>query len=333
MAKNFEEKASAATKTASATGAAAVAGEGSGGKNLKGNKNSKKQVMSTPWRMAMKRLKRNKLAIAGLIFLVLMILVCFIGPLFSPYSMNDVDMAAAKQPPSAQHWLGTDDNGRDVLTRLLYGGQISMTVGLAATALEILIGAILGCVAAYYGGAVDFVIMRIVDVILSLPTMPILIMLSALMSDWKVDPSVRVYYLMVILASLGWAGTCRFVRGQVLTVREMDYMSAAESLGIRDYRKIFKHIMPNVIPLIIVMATLAIGDTIIMESTMSFLGVGVLPPMASWGQMVSDGNNLMIFKLRPWLWMPAGFCILLTVLSVNLVGDGLRDALDPKMKR
>ena len=247
--------------------------------------------------------------------------------------MNDVDMAAAKQPPSAQHWLGTDDNGRDVLTRLLYGGQISMTVGLAATALEILIGAILGCVAAYYGGAVDFVIMRIVDVILSLPTMPILIMLSAMMSDWKVDPSVRVYYLMVILASLGWAGTCRFVRGQVLTVREMDYMSAAESLGIRDYRKIFKHIMPNVIPLIIVMATLAIGDTIIMESTMSFLGVGVLPPMASWGQMVSDGNNLMIFKLRPWLWMPAGFCILLTVLSVNLVGDGLRDALDPKMKR
>ena len=333
MAKNFEEKASAATKTASATGAAAVAGEVSGGKNLKGNKNSKKQVMSTPWRMAMKRLKRNKLAIAGLIFLVLMILVCFIGPLFSPYSMNDVDMAAAKQPPSAQHWLGTDDNGRDVLTRLLYGGQISMTVGLAATALEILIGAILGCVAAYYGGAVDFVIMRIVDVILSLPTMPILIMLSAMMSDWKVDPSVRVYYLMVILASLGWAGTCRFVRGQVLTVREMDYMSAAESLGIRDYRKIFKHIMPNVIPLIIVMATLAIGDTIIMESTMSFLGVGVLPPMASWGQMVSDGNNLMIFKLRPWLWMPAGFCILLTVLSVNLVGDGLRDALDPKMKR
>ena len=333
MAKNFEEKASAATKTASATGAAAVAGEGSGGKNLKGNKNSKKQVMSTPWRMAMKRLKRNKLAIAGLIFLVLMILVCFIGPLFSPYSMNDVDMAAAKQPPSAQHWLGTDDNGRDVLTRLLYGGQISMTVGLAATALEILIGAILGCVAAYYGGAVDFVIMRIVDVILSLPTMPILIMLSAMMSDWKVDPSVRVYYLMVILASLGWAGTCRFVRGQVLTVREMDYMSAAESLGIRDYRKIFKHIMPNVIPLIIVMDTLAIGYTIIMESTMSFLGVGVLPPMASWGQMVSDGNNLMIFKLRPWLWMPAGFCILLTVLSVNLVGDGLRDALDPKMKR
>ena len=123
------------------------------------------------------------------------------------------------------------------------------------------------------------------------------------------------------------------MRGQVLTVREMDYMSAAESLGIRDYRKIFKHIMPNVIPLIIVMATLAIGDTIIMESTMSFLGVGVLPPMSSWGQMVAEGNNLMIFKLRPWLWMPAGFCILLTVLSVNLVGDGLRDALDPKMKR
>ncbi len=333
MEKKVEEKVSGASPAVPAGNGSAAAAVQTG-KGKPGGKGGKKgQAMSTPWRMAMKRLKRNKLAIAGLIFLIFMILLCFIGPLFSPYSMNEVDMAAAKQPPSAEHWLGTDDNGRDVFTRLLYGGQISMTVGLAATALEILIGAILGCVAAYYGGAVDFVIMRIVDVILSLPTMPILIMLSAMMSDWKVDPSVRVYYLMVILASLGWAGTCRFVRGQVLTVREMDYMSAAESLGIRDYRKIFKHIMPNVIPLIIVMATLAIGDTIIMESTMSFLGVGVLPPMSSWGQMVSDGNNLMIFKLRPWLWMPAGFCILLTVLSVNLVGDGLRDALDPKMKR
>ena len=333
MEKKVEEKLSGASPAVPAGNGSAAAAVQTG-KGKPGGKGGKKgQAMSTPWRMAMKRLKRNKLAIAGLIFLIFMILLCFIGPLFSPYSMNEVDMAAAKQPPSAEHWLGTDDNGRDVFTRLLYGGQISMTVGLAATALEILIGAILGCVAAYYGGAVDFVIMRIVDVILSLPTMPILIMLSAMMSDWKVDPSVRVYYLMVILASLGWAGTCRFVRGQVLTVREMDYMSAAESLGIRDYRKIFKHIMPNVIPLIIVMATLAIGDTIIMESTMSFLGVGVLPPMSSWGQMVSEGNNLMIFKLRPWLWMPAGFCILLTVLSVTLVGDGLRDALDPKMKR
>lgn len=293
-----------------------------------------KKSMESPWRMAGKRLARNKLAIAGLVFLAVMTALCIFGPMLSPYSdIRATNLAMAKQAPSAAHWLGTDDSGRDVLTRLLYGGRISMTVGLAATALQIFIGAFLGCVAAYYGGVIDFIIMRVVDVILSLPTMPILIMISAVMSDWRVDTSKRVYYLMIILAALGWAGTCRYIRGQVLSIREMDYMAAAESLGIRDLQKIFKHIMPNVIPLIIVTATLAIGDTIIMESTMSYLGVGVLPPKSSWGLMVSAGTNLMTFKLRPWLWMPAGFCILLTVLAVNLVGDGLRDAFDPKMKR
>lgn len=293
-----------------------------------------KKSMESPWRMAGKRLMRNRLAVIGLVFLIFMTLVCIIGPMVSPYSdITRTNLSIAKQAPSAAHWLGTDESGRDVLTRLLYGGRISMTVGLAATALQILIGAFLGCVAAYYGDVVDFVIMRIVDVILSLPTMPILIMISAVMSDWRVDTGVRVYYLMIILAALGWAGTCRYIRGQVLSIREMDYMAAAESLGIRDWHKIWKHIMPNVIPLIIVTATLSIGDTIIMESTMSYLGVGVLPPMSSWGLMVSAGTNLMTFKLRPWLWMPAGFCILLTVLAVNLVGDGLRDAFDPKMKR
>ena len=193
---------------------------------MKKQKNANKRISKTgsseqehgiPWRLAMKRLSRNKLAIAGLIFLGVMIVLCIVGPIVSPYSdITATDIANAKQPPSAQHWFGTDENGRDVFTRLLYGGRISMTVGLAATALQIFIGALLGCTAAYYGGVVDFVIMRVVDVILSLPTMPILIMLSAMMSDWKVDTGVRVYYLMVILAAIGWAGTCRYIRGQVL---------------------------------------------------------------------------------------------------------------------
>lgn len=296
--------------------------------------NKKTEVIESPWRMAFKRLRRNRLAMAGLIFLIAMLLFCFIGPLFSPYrDITAVDMTITKKAPSALHLLGTDENGRDVLTRLMYGGRISMTVGLVATALEIFIGAVLGCIAAFYGGWVDMVIMRLVDVILSLPNMAILIMLSAMMSDWRVDTGVRIYYLMIILAALGWAGMCRYIRGQVLSIREMDYMTAAESLGIRDMKKIFKHIIPNVIPIIIVTATLAIGDTILAESTMSFLGVGVLPPMSSWGNMVETGSNIMNFKLRPWMWMPAGFCILTTVLSVNLFGDGLRDALDPQMKR
>lgn len=297
-------------------------------------KNNENKSIESPWNMAMKRLFRNKLAVVGLIFLLMMIIVCFIGPMLSPYSdITKTNILNAKKPPSSLHWLGTDDSGRDVFTRLLYGGRISMTVGIAATFLQIFIGAVLGCVAAYYGGFIDSLLMRIVDIILSLPMMPILIMISAMMSDWKVDPSMRIYYLMIILAALGWAGTCRFIRGQVLSIREMDYMLATEALGIRDINKIFKHIIPNVIPHIIVTATLAMGGTIIMESTMSYLGVGVLPPYSSWGVMVAAGTNALVFKLRPWLWMPAGFCILFTVLAVNLVGDGLRDAFDPKMKR
>lgn len=293
-----------------------------------------KRKIDSPYVMALRRLRRNKLALVGLGFLIILILLCVIGPIVSPYSdITKVDMSAVKQAPSLSHWLGTDENGRDVFTRLLYGGRISLMIGLFSTILSIFVGTFLGCASAYYGGKIDSILMRLVDIMLSLPTMPILIMVSAMMSDWKVRTEYRIYYMMVILAFLSWAGVCRFIRGQVLTVREMEYMTAAEALGIGDMRKIFRHIMPNVIPMVVVLGTLSIGNMIITESTLSYLGVGVLPPQSSWGQMVSVGTNIMNFKLRPWLWMPAGFCILLTVLAVNLVGDGLRDAFDPKGKR
>jgi peptide/nickel transport system permease protein len=289
-------------------------------------------IVETPWRISMRKLRRNKVAMVGLIFLIAMVLFCVIGPLFSPYSnITEVDIVNAKQPPSSLHWLGTDTSGRDILTRLMLGGRVSLMVGLIATALEIFIGAFLGCVSGYYGGAVDAVMMRIVDVVLSLPALPILIMISAIFSDRHVDTGARIYYLMLILACLGWAGICRFFRGQVLTVRETDYMAATEAMGLHDMRKIFKHIMPNVFPLIIVTATLEVGNMILTESAMSFLGVGVLPPYASWGNMVQEGSNMVDFTLHPWMWMPAGFCILATVLCINLFGDGLRDALDPRM--
>ncbi len=293
---------------------------------------AKKDVIETPWRISWRRLKKNKLAMVGLSCLFLMILFCLIGPLFSSY--NDItatDVLHAKQAPSAIHWLGTDTNGRDILTRLMLGGRISLLIGLVTTALEIFIGAFLGCVSGYYGGKVDAVMMRIVDVFLSMPAMPILIMISAIFSDRHVPTQWRIYLLMLILAAMGWAGICRFFRGQVLTVREMDYMSATEAMGLHDMRKIFKHIMPNVFPLIIVTATLEVGNVILTESAMSFLGVGVMPPYASWGNIVEEGSNMIDFTLHPWMWMPAGFCILITVLCINLFGDGLRDALDPRM--
>lgn len=293
---------------------------------------SKKEVIDTPWKISFRKLKRNKLAMIGLIILVAIVLICVVGPFFSPYNdITEVDVLNAKQAPCAEHWLGTDTSGRDIMTRLMLGGRVSLMIGLIATAVEIFVGAFLGCVSGYYGGKVDAVMMRIVDVVLSLPSMPILIMISALLSDKHVDTGMRIYVLMLVLASLGWAGICRFFRGQVLTVREMDYMTATEATGLHDMRKIFKHIMPNVFPLIIVTATLAVGDTILMESAMSFLGVGVLPPYASWGNMVQEGSNMTDFTLHPWMWMPAGFCILATVLCINLFGDGLRDALDPRM--
>ena len=293
---------------------------------------TKENVIDTPWRISWRRLKKNKLAMVGLAFLVLMILFCLVGPLFSPFNdITEVDVLNAKQAPSMVHWFGTDSSGRDILTRLMLGGRISLMVGLVTTAVEIFIGAFLGCVSGYYGGKVDAVLMRVVDVFLSLPAMPILIMISAIFSDRHVPGQWRIYLLMLILAAMGWAGICRFFRGQVLTVREMDYMSSTEAMGLHDMRKIFKHIMPNVFPLMIVTATLEVGNVILTESAMSFLGVGVLPPYASWGNIVSEGSNMVDFTLHPWMWMPAGFCILITVLCINLFGDGLRDALDPRM--
>jgi peptide/nickel transport system permease protein len=292
----------------------------------------KNDVIETPWRISMRRLKKNKLAMVGLIFLVAMILFCLVGPLFSPYNdITEVDVLSSKQAPSMEHWLGTDASGRDILTRLMLGGRISLMVGLITTALEIFVGAFLGCISGYYGGKVDTIMMRLVDVVLSVPQMPILVMISAIFSDRRVPTKWRIYLLMLILACLGWAGICRFFRGQVLTVREMDYMSATEAMGLHDMRKIFKHIMPNIFPMIIVSATMGVGDVILTESAMSYLGVGVLPPYASWGNMVQEGSNMVDFTLHPWMWMPAGFCILATVLCINLFGDGLRDALDPRM--
>lgn len=175
--------------------------------------------------------------------------------------------------------------------------------------------------------------MRIADIFMAVPTMPILVILAAVMSDLKVLPERRIFVVMFILGILSWAGLSRLVRGQILTLREQEFMQAAEALGLKDSRKIFKHLIPNVVPTIIVNATLGIGSSILMESALSFLGLGVVPPIPSWGNMIQAVNNFYNFQNRPWLWIPPGVCIFLTVMAINLFGDGLRDALDPKLKR
>lgn len=235
--------------------------------------------------------------------------------------------------PSKAHWLGTDRNGMDMLTRLMYGGRVSLIIGFIVVAIETVIGIILGGIAGYFGGWIDNLIMRIVDIFYCIPSMPIIIILGGAMDAMRVDPQIRMLYLMLILGILGWAGIARMVRGQILSLREQEFMTATEACGIRVSRRIFRHLIPNVIPQLIVMATMGLGSTIITEATLSFLGLGVKFPFASWGNIINDVNDTFVLTTYWFIWIPAGVCLLLTVLAFNLVGDGLRDAFDPKMKR
>jgi len=235
--------------------------------------------------------------------------------------------------PSKTHPLGTDQGGRDMLTRLMYGGRVSLLVGLCVVFVELLIGVTLGGLAGYYGGKVDMIIMRMVEIFYAIPFIPLMLIISSIMLQLRISPANKIYYIMFVMGILYWAGVARMIRGQILSLREMEYMQAAEAVGLRTSRKIFKHLIPNVMPLIIVMATMDLGGIILTESTMSFLGVGVAAPYASWGNMVSAVTSSTVMKNNPWIWIPPGICILVTVLAFNFVGDGLRDAFDPKMKR
>jgi peptide/nickel transport system permease protein len=287
----------------------------------------------SPWRIAVRRFARNRLALAGLLIIVLMVLTCYIGPLLSPYNLNDYNVADKNQAPSGKHWLGTDKLGRDVLLRVMLAGRISIMVGVVATFISVVLGATLGAVAGFYRKFIDSFIMRIAEIFMSIPTLPLLIILGALLSDLKVPPQDRIYFLMLILGILSWPGLSRLVRGQILTLREQEFMQATEALGLRDRRKIFRHLLPNTVPIIIVSATLGVASAILAESALSYLGLGVVPPTPSWGNMISEANGIIEFRKRPWLWIPPGTCILITVVAINLIGDGMRDALDPKMKK
>lgn len=235
--------------------------------------------------------------------------------------------------PNMKHWLGTDMYGMDMLTRLMYGGRVSLLIGFIVIIIETVIGVIFGGISGYFGGWVDNLIMRIVDIFYCIPSMPVIIILGAVMDASRVDPTIRMVYLMLILGFLGWAGIARLVRGQILSLREQEYMAAAEACGLSVSRRIFKHLIPNVVPQLIVTCTMGLGSVIIMEATLSFLGLGVKFPFASWGNIISDVNNTHVLTTYWFIWIPAGVLLLLTVLAFNLVGDGLRDAFDPKMKR
>lgn len=279
-----------------------------------------------PWKIVWRRLKRNKLAMLGLIIVTILALAAIFAPFLTPYQRDATDLLNANAKPSSEHLLGTDALGRDIFTRILYGGRISLTVGFVSTGIRITLGIILGGIAGYYGKSVDNVIMRIADVFACLPFLPIAITIVAMLK-----PSI--YNVMIVIGVLGWPGIARIVRAEILSLREREFMEAATALGISDFRKIVAHLLPNTMASVIVSATIGIAGAILTESSLSFLGLGVAPPTPSWGNMLTDAQNQYVLKHRWWQWMPPGLAIFVTVMSLNLLGDGLRDALDPRLKQ
>jgi peptide/nickel transport system permease protein len=270
-----------------------------------------------------RRFKKNRLALVGLAMLVVLCGLALLAPWIAPYKPTAIDLFNTQVAPSRDHLLGTDELGRDALTRMMYGARVSLSVGLAATGISTLVGVALGAIAGYYGGLVDNLIMRFVDVMLSFPTLFLLIILAAYFKTTV--PSV-----MAIIGLTGWMGVARLVRGEFLSLKEKEFTEAARALGVRDGRIIFRHILPNAMAPVIVSAILNVGYAIIYESALSFLGVGIQPPAASWGNMLTNAQDYIWNS--PWLAIWPGFMIFLTVLAFNFVGDGLRDALDPRLK-
>ena len=252
---------------------------------------------------------------------------------WSVKQMTDTYVYDRYAAPSKAHPLGTDTNGMDMLTRLMYGGRVSLIIGFIVVAIEASLGILMGGISGYFGGWVDNLIMRIVDVFYCIPSMPVIIIVGSAMDAMRIDSWTRMIYLMLILGFLGWPSIARLVRGQILSLREQEFMLATESSGIRVWHRIFRHLIPNVIPQLIVICTMSLGSTILTEATLSFLGLGVKYPFASWGNIINDVNNAYVMTNYLFIWIPAGVCLLLTVLGFNFVGDGLRDAFDPKMKR
>ena len=333
--------------------------------------------LMSPTQMVVRRFFRSKLSVIGIIMLAALFLFCFLGPVVynkwgeievdeSPiveytsktiqyqkngknYTIYQITEKTEKEnalaPMSAEHPLGTDETGYDVLTRLMYGGRISLIIGFISVFIITVIGVIMGGIAGYFGGVIDNLIMRLCDILMCIPGFPIMLVFGTVLTafgelenptiiqDFMGDPRYRIYFLMAFLTLFSWPGIARLVRGQILSLREQEYMVAAEAMGYSTGRKIFKHLVPNIMPQLIVSMTLSLGSMILYEASLSFLNMGVQPPYAAWGPMINAASDLNILENYINIWAPPGICIVIAVLGFNFVGDGLRDALDPKARR
>jgi peptide/nickel transport system permease protein len=270
------------------------------------------------------RLARNKFAVAGAIVVLLMLAVALLAPLIVRYGPNEINAWTVLEPPSPKHWFGTDDLGRDVFSRVIFGARISLLVGFAAAGIAVLIGTMLGLVSGFYGGWIDNILMRVVDIMFCFPTFFLILAVITFLR-----PSI--WYIMIVIGLTGWMGVARLVRAETLSIREMDYITAARCIGCSDRRIIFRHILPNAASPALVAATLGIAGAILTESALSYLGIGVQPPTPSWGNILTSGKDYIEFAW--WLSLFPGLAILVTVLAYNLLGEGIRDALDPRVKR
>jgi len=270
-----------------------------------------------------RRFRRHKLARAGAIFIVILISIAIFAPVIAPHDPYEIDLSAYREHPGYVHWLGTDTMGRDILSRLIYASRTSLVVGLGAISICVIIGTILGSISGYSGGWIDSLIMRLTDTILCFPIFIIVLVIVS-----ATGPGINNIILAIGL--LRWPGICRIVRGEFLSLKTRDFVEAARAVGETNQSIIFRHILPNAVGPIVVAATFGTAEAILIEAGLSFLGLGIQPPVASWGGMLIDAQSLTILSSMPWLWVPPGTMILLTVLSINFVGDGLRDALDPR---
>lgn len=273
----------------------------------------------------LKRFLKNKLALIGFIILTIFILAAVFAPFITSFDRDSIDLMNIESNPGSLHILGTDELGRDVFTRLLYGGRVSLGVALCATVIQLAIGVSLGCISGFYGKWVDNIIMRIVDIVMCFPFFVIAITIASLFG-------ASVWNVILIIGLLQWTGVARIVRAQILSLKQSEFIEAARAMGLSSLEIIRKHIIPNVLSPIIVNATLNVATGILMEAGISFLGLGVKQPQPSWGNMLSAAQSMRVIQYEWWLWIPAGLLVFLSVLSINFVGDGLRDALDPKMK-
>ncbi len=278
---------------------------------------------STLYRDAWNRLKKNKLAIASFILLVILALVAIFAPLIAPYDPYAQDLTRLNEPPSADHWFGIDDIGRDIFSRVVYGTQISMLVGVVCEAICVPIGVILGALAGYFGGWVDSIISRIIEIFASFP-----MILFAIAIMFILGPGVMNVFIAI--GVIGWTGLARMIRGQIMQLKEKEFIEAARASGASNMKIIFRHLIPNCLSTIIVVITLDIPGDIMLESTLSFVGLGVQPPTPSWGSMISEGRKFI--RQNVWYSFFPGLAIMLVVLAFNTLGDGVRDALDPKLK-